>query len=149
VSAAHERLCVFVGNWYAEGRSYAEGQDADDPYASAVRWTSDESYEWLSGGFFLVHRWDALAGTRVFKGIEIIGYDADHERYFTHLFDNADNCVVYQGEVKGDVWTFTEPSTRVNITVADGGDSMTFNWEWRSGDSDWLPLCDRTAERIA
>lgn len=30
--------------------------------------TSDESYEWLDGGFFLVHRWDARAGSAVFRG---------------------------------------------------------------------------------
>lgn len=35
-SAAHRRLHAFVGKWRAEGDSYAEGQSAEDPRASAV-----------------------------------------------------------------------------------------------------------------
>jgi hypothetical protein len=54
--AAHRRLDVFIGRWHAEGTSYGEGQRADAPRASAVPWTSDESYEWLPGGFFVLHR---------------------------------------------------------------------------------------------
>jgi hypothetical protein len=51
-SAAHKRLEVFIGAWNAEGTSYGDGQDAADPRAAGVLWTSDESYEWLPGGFF-------------------------------------------------------------------------------------------------
>ena len=47
-------------------------------------WTSDEHYEWLPGGFFLLHQWDANAGTREFKGTEIIGHDEANGGYFTH-----------------------------------------------------------------
>jgi hypothetical protein len=147
-SAAHRRLGVFVGRWHAEGESYADGQRADEPLASAVPWTSEESYEWLPGGFFMLHRWDAMAGRRVFKGAEIIGYDEAEGGYFTRFFDNAGNHPEYRAAVDGDVWTFTEPATRATVRVSDGGDRMRFNWEWRNGSSDWLPLCDRVARRI-
>ena len=86
---AHRRMDVFISKWHAEGKSYADEQRTDDPLASAVPWTSDESYEWLPGGFFILHRWDAMAGMRVFKGVEIIGYDVTEGGYFTRLFDNA------------------------------------------------------------
>ena len=89
IGDAHHRLDVFVGTWHTEGTSFADGQTTDDPRASGVRWTSDEHYEWLPGGFFLLHQWDALAGTREFKGTEIIGYDEADGGYFTRFFDNA------------------------------------------------------------
>ncbi len=145
---AHRRLNAFVGNWHAEGESYAEGQQPDDPLASAAPWTSEESFEWLPGGFFLLHRWDAMAGEREFKGTEIIGYDQEQDAYFTRLFDNAGNHPEYRTTVDGNVWTFTEPATRATVTIGDDGSRMHFRWEWRNGGNDWLPLCDRVAARI-
>ena len=74
-TASHRRLEVFIGNWHAEGTSYGDGQDATDPRAAGVPWMSNESYEWLPGNFFVLHRWDAQMGEHEFKGAEIIGYD--------------------------------------------------------------------------
>ena len=79
------RLQVFIGKWHAEGKSYAGGQDQRNPYASAVPWTSDESYEWLPGNFFVLHKWNAKAGEQVFIGTEIIGYDENENHFFTYF----------------------------------------------------------------
>lgn len=146
-SDAHRRLDVFVGKWHAEGTSYADGQRAEDPRAAGVPWTSDESYEWLPGGFFVLHRWDAMAGEREFKGTEIIGYDEADGGYFTRFFDNAGFHPEYQVSLQGNVWSFAEAATRARVTVSDDG-RLTFNWEWRQPGSDWLPLCDRVATRV-
>ena len=145
---AYRPLEVFVGKWRLEGDSYGDGQQPDDPRASAVSWTSDETYEWLPGGFFLLHRWDAMVGEREFKGTEILGFDASQGGYFSHAFDNAGNHPEYTADVDGDVWTFAEPATRATVTVSDGGNRMTHVWEWRNDGSVWLPLCDRTATRV-
>ena len=146
--AAQRRLEVFIGRWHAKGESFADGQRADDPRAFAVPWTSDETYEWLPGGFFVLHRWDAMAGKRVFKGAEIIGYDEAERGYFTRFFDNAGFHPEYTARVDGNTWTFLEASTRATVTVSDDGKSISFRWEWRSGGPDWLPLCDRVATRV-
>ena len=148
-TAAHRRLDIFVGKWRATGDSYADGQEADDPLASAVRWTSDETYEWLPGGFFLLHRFDAMAGKRVFKGTEIIGFEEARGGYFSRFFDNAGNHPEYLITVQANVWTFSEPATRATVTESDDGQRMTFKWEWRNGGSNWLALCDRVAQRVS
>ena len=147
-SDAHRKLDVFVGTWRHEGESYGDGQRPDDPLASAVPWTSDESYEWLPGGFFLLHLWDAVVGKRTFKGTEILGYDESQGGYFTRMFDDSGNHPEYRASVDGDVWTFSEPATRATVTLGDDGDRMTLRWEWRNSGSDWLPLCDRVATRV-
>lgn len=144
-----ERLRAFVGRWHAEGKSYAAGQVAADPRASSVPWTSDETYEWLPGDFFLLHRWSAMVGTFAFRGTEIVGYDQKTGRYYTQFFDNAGHHSEYQVVVDGNTWTFTEPATRASATFADDGNRIDFNWEWRNGGSDWLPLCERAARRVA
>lgn len=143
-----QRLRPFVGSWRAEGKSYAVGQVAANPRASSVPWRSDETYEWLPGGFFLLHRWDAMVGTYMFRGTEIIGYDPRQGRYFTQFFDNAGNHAEYQVVVDGNTWTFSEPATRVAATFANDGNELDFRWEWMNAGSDWLPLCERTARRM-
>ena len=130
-TAAHKRLEVFIGDWHAEGTSYGDRQDAADPRAAGVPWTSDESYEWLPGNLFVLHRWEALAGE--FKGAEIMGYDEAEGGYFTRMFDNAGHHPDYRASVDGDVWSFTEAQTRATVTVQDGGGKMTFHWEWKKG----------------
>ena len=147
-TAAHHRLEVFIGDWHAEGTSYGDGQDATDPRAAGVPWTSDESYVWLPGNFFVLYRWDAQMGKHAFKGAEIMGYDEAEGGYFTRMFDNAGHHPDYRASVDGDVWNFTEAQTRAAVTVQDGGDKMTFNWEWKNGGRKWLPLCDRVAVRM-
>lgn len=140
-SAAHGKLEVFVGKWHAEGTSYGEGSDG-------VPWTSEESYEWLPGGFFLLHRWDAMTGERAFQGTEILGYDEAEGGYFTRFFDNSGFHPEYRATVDGDVWRFEEPETRATVTVEDEGNRMRFKWEWRNGGPEWVPLCDRVATKV-
>lgn len=141
------QLQAFIGKWHAEGTSYADGQDKDNPYASAAPWTSDESYEWLPGNFFVLHKWNAKAGKREFIGTEIIGYDDTKQKFFTNFFDNAGFHPIYEATVNENVWTFSEPNTRVKVTFNDTN-TITFNWEWKNQGSDWLPLCDRIAKRV-
>ena len=144
---AHRQLDAFVGHWHAEGKSYADGQQADDPRATAVDWDSDEVYEWMEGGYFLVHRWDATVGKRVFRGTEIIGHDPQGG-YFTRFFDNAGHHPEYKVAVDGDTWTFEEPGTRATVAFADDGASLEIAWQWRNDGSDWLPLCDLVSRRV-
>ena len=148
-SAAHRQLDVFVGKWRARGESYGgPGQSPADPRANPAVWTSEETYEWLPGGFFMLHRWDAQIGTRAFKGTEIIGYDEAEGGFFTRMFDNAGNHPEYVATVSGNTWTFSEPSTRAVVSLSGDGNRMELRWEWREGDGEWLPLCDRTANRV-
>lgn len=147
-AAAREHLSVFVGKWRTSGQSFAEGQRAEDPRASAVPWTSVESYEWLPGGHFLLHRWDAMVGAYPFQGTEIIGFNESKGGYFSHLFDNAGNHGEYSGERSGNLWKFNEPGTRSVITVTSDGQEMDVVWQWTNGGREWLPLCERRAWRL-
>ena len=61
---------------------------------------SDESYEWLPGGFFVLHRWDAQTGKHPFKGAEVMGYDETEGGYFTRMFDNAGHHPEYRASVE-------------------------------------------------
>ena len=110
-----------------------------------VPWISDESNEWLLGGCFVLHRCD----TQSFIGAEIMGYDEAEGGYFTRMFDSAGHHPNYCANANGDIWKFTKAQSRATVTVAEGGDKMTVNREWKNGGKKWLPLCDRVALRTS
>jgi hypothetical protein len=62
-----QRLGALVGRWRSEGHV-----EADVP----VPITGTDIYEWLPGGFFLVHRVDVVIGQQPVQALELIGeYD--------------------------------------------------------------------------
>jgi hypothetical protein len=145
---AHERLHVFIGKWHAEGTSYAAGQTKQNPRGATEKWLSDETFEWLSGQFFVLQRWDAVTGSSPFSGAAIINWDDANRRYMTRSYENHGFVRDYSTRVDGHTWTFTGESERACVEFTDGGNVQTIAWEWRQPNEDWLPLCDRVARRV-
>jgi Protein of unknown function (DUF1579) len=82
-SAEIQRLHLFVGKWNTEGETHAS---ADAP---AVKVTGVNTYEWMTGKFFLVHRADGHMGNEELNTLEFIGYDASSQMYTCHSFVGA------------------------------------------------------------
>jgi hypothetical protein len=154
VGAELQELDFFVGHWHAEGTSFGAERPGTDPRVHGVPWVSDESYVWLPGGYFLMHRWHEHGTEHAFVGTEILGFNppgfqaglAGRGGYFSELFDNRGHHLHYTVHKVGNVWTFDEATTRAIVTVHDR-DTVTFNWEWKYNGAVWLPLCDRLARR--
>jgi hypothetical protein len=138
----HRRLDVFVGGWTAEGMT-ASG--ASDP---SENMTQQHTYEWLPGGFHLLHRWAGHVGTHQRHGVEIIGYDAAADAYEVHLFDSDGWVRIYQARVRDRVWTFTGTRERCLIMFGDDGRTMTAHWDRSPDGATWEPLCDSRAIRV-
>ena len=68
-TAKHRALGVFAEKWITHGTIRA----TDDAAASEMR--AIDQYEWLPGGFFMLHKVDALIAGTVSQSIEVIGYD--------------------------------------------------------------------------
>ncbi len=146
-SSELNQLNCFIGTWHAEGTSFGEIQDVNNPKDNGVKWVSDETYQWLPGNCFVIHNWHAKTGNSVFIGTEIIGYDEKTGKFYTYFFDNNGNHPIYTATVRGNEWNFFEENTRATITVEDQ-DTIIYNWEWKHDGSDWLPLCNRIAKRV-
>lgn len=143
-----KKLEDFIGKWHHEGTSYGEGQDVNNPEGNPKPWISDESYEWLPGNFFVLHKWTAKTGETPFIGTEIIGYNEQRNEFYSYFFDNGGNHPVYTITEKNREWSFFEPFTRATQTFEDK-DTISIRWEWKHDGSDWLPLCNRVAKRVS
>lgn len=69
------QLNKFVGVWQTKGIMKM-------PDGSSVDINGTDSYEWLPGKFFMIHRViDVHMGDLVANAIEIIGYDTSKQKY--------------------------------------------------------------------
>jgi Protein of unknown function (DUF1579) len=146
-SPEHQLLNVFVGKWHLEGLSYGSGQSKENPYDSSVRWSGEESYEWLPGGFFLVNNFNAQIGNAAINGMEIIGYDAASQTYPSQLFDNYGRIYLGQRIVRDGVWIYTVEDYRTTYVLSDDGNTMTTHWDWLS-ETDWLSLVELKGTKL-
>lgn len=131
----HALLQPFVGRWRTRGQVRAT---ADAP---AVEIEGTDSYEWLPGGFFLLHRVDVRIGGQPAQALEVIGWDADAGSFFMHSYDDHGNTGIMRMSVREDVWTFLGDAERFTGGFSDGGDTLSGHWERRDG-SEWLPWMD-------
>lgn len=148
-TAEHKRLSIFVGTWNLEGRQHATrvGPAADI--------TGTERFEWLSGGFFLVHHFDARVGGQPAACIEVTGYDASTGTYPTHTYYNNGQSAEWQLVDRDGSWILTGEwsmggetvAVRCTIEFADEGRSRTAKWESSSDGARWETFWDVKAIR--
>lgn len=139
---ALKRLSVFVGKWNTEGQLRAT------PSNPAVKIIGTDIYEWLPGGFFLVHRVDVRMGDEEVKSVEIIGYDASSNIYPMRYFDNKGNSGTSQAIVRNGDWIFIGESERSTVTFSDNNNIITASWERLSDGSNWSPWMEVKLTRV-
>jgi hypothetical protein len=148
-TAEHKRLSIFVGTWNLEGRQHETwvGKAADI--------TGAEQFEWLTGGYFLVHHFDARVGSDPAACIEVTGYDASTGTYPTHTYYNNGFRAEWQPTERDGVWILTgewplggeSVSVRCTIEFADQGNSKRAKWESSRDGARWETFWDVKATR--
>jgi hypothetical protein len=153
-----QRLGALAGRWRSEGHIVAE---------TPVPITGTDSYEWLPGGFFLVHRVDVVIGRQRVQALELIGeYDPATDSFTARAYDNLGNVTVMRARVDDQgVWRFTggsdvapvarpastDAGTAVRSTLRVDADrsGMTARWERSEDGATWQPWMDMTFTRMS
>lgn len=130
------RLNIFVGKWVTEGLIM------ESPAGPAAKLKATDTYEWLPGGYFLIHHVDGMMGDKEVKTIEIIGYDATSQMYFTHAYDNYGSVASYHANLLGRDWTITGKTERFTGTFSVDGNALFGTWELLGNDERWAHWMD-------
>jgi hypothetical protein len=146
----HERLDAFVGKWHMEGQQIA------GPAGAAATISAIETYEWLSGGQFLIHRFDGHIGNTEAACIEIIGFEPERRCYRAHSFYNNGHVNVWDLEHRDGQWRFLGDwnaggrSMKVRCTTTFGADGQTMQgkWEHSNDGSSWQTFWEVSARRV-
>jgi Protein of unknown function (DUF1579) len=152
-----QRLGALVGWWRSEGRILGE---------VPVPISGTDVYEWLPGGFFLVHRVDVVVGQQKVRALELIGpYDPATKAFVARAYDNLGNVTVTRARVdEQGAWRFTGGGAvaavartffadgngvmRSTLTVSPDRSGMTARWERGDDGASWQPWMEVTFTRM-
>jgi Protein of unknown function (DUF1579) len=134
----HNLLNSLIGSWITVGETIpADG-------APAVKIHASDVYEWVAGGFFVVHTaYGCIGDTRV-GGIEMIGYDPVTKRFRTHFFDSQGNISNQDLTFHDGRWTWSGPHARATGVLSEGGRAMPTVHEWSDDGVNWRPSMNVT-----
>ncbi|WP_219415229.1 DUF1579 family protein [Pseudonocardia nigra] len=135
-------LDVLVGRWTSSGRTVAR------PGEPSIAITGTDTYEWLPGGHFLVHRVDVRVGEEQVDVLEVIGRDEDGTIAMRSFDHRGDSAVMHASVDAAGTWTFAGPAERAQLVVAEDGRSMSARWERRAGNG-WEHWMDMEFHRTA
>jgi hypothetical protein len=130
-----KHLDEFVGTWNTQWRA------TDNSSNSTFKTIGTDRYEWLPGGFFLIHHVDVHMEDEDYKVIEIIGgYDAASQTYPMRSFDSRGSIQEMTAAVSAEgVWRFVGKTMRATLIGSADGNTKTAKWERSSDGLNWLP----------
>ena len=129
---ALSRLSRFVGVWDTAGEVLMGG--------SRIPFRATDEYEWLRGGFFLLHRFSAAMPDGEISGIEVIGQIGDGNTYSMISFDSTGSSAFMTAHEEGERWIFAGERARFSGAFSDDGRRFTGRWETASeSSSGWEP----------
>jgi Protein of unknown function (DUF1579) len=148
-----QRLAPLLGTWESEDHTN------DDMLGPGVPVTSVETYDWLEGGYFLVHTYETAFGDEpAQKGVNYWGYDTDAKKFRIIFFSNngpfTEQGNRYQGEVTADRLTLEGPA-RFQYALDDAGrikvnadGTISVSWWLRDEDGNWQPWMHNTFRKL-
>jgi hypothetical protein len=96
------------------------------------------TFEWMEGGFFLIHHFQMGQGDEKVKGIEYIYYDPDTQTLRTHMMDKSGANFTYTWDVtEKEFWNWFGEKGSNNFshsTFSADGNTLTGRWQWPNPD---------------
>ena len=143
-------LNVFAGKWLTNGQQH---QSAVGP---AAKITAVETYEWLPGECFLIHRFDGRVGDDPAVCLEVIGRDAANEDYPVHTYYHNGVRNEWRLHERDGAWLLTgkwdiggKPTdVRCTLVFSEDGEAMESKWEYADGGHDWHAFWEIEARKV-
>ena len=142
-TAKHRALGVLAGKWITQGTIRAT------EHAASSEMRAIDRYEWLPGGFFMLHKVDALIGGTVSQSIEVIGYDAKQACYVRRSYDNQGASDGFTARLKGRAWSIDGEKVRFRGAFDAGGSVLAGTWDQRSSEGRWSPWMEIELRKVA
>lgn len=129
----HKKLEVFIGKWMTEGETTAA------PGAPPMPILASDVYEWVPGGFFILHTAYGRVGSAEVGGVEMIGYDADNKNYRVTFFDSEGNQTAHTLTPRDGKWMWQGEHARCTGVLSGDGKTWTAHHERSDDGKTWTP----------
>lgn len=147
--AEYKRLDPFVGAWTTAGTTQGGHQ------AGAGKIAATHTYEWMSGGYFLVHRWDGQVGGTAMNGLEVLGFDARTKAYTARFFDSMGTSGTLRATPQGNAWPWAgdadaagKPMKQRCTMILVNPDTFTTRCEYSPDGFKWLVALETRSTRV-
>lgn len=137
---SHFHLDAFTGRWKSEGTNFSADGKSENFFG-------EDCYEWLTGEFFLVNRFDRPAPSGAFSGMGWIGYDPVSGGYLSYSISNLGYLRIYEVEIIEGEMRFTGDHERAVLQLSPDRHELRGHWEQSQDGHTWKPLCDFNARR--
>lgn len=132
----YQELEKFVGNWNTIGLIPATKESPE------ISVKGSDSYEWLPGQFFLLHKVDVLVGNDRNETLEVIGYDKHAGYYILQHYDNKGHSGRMTGTLSDGVWTFLGDTLRFRGGFKNNNKEFSGTWEQLNDGRKWVHFMD-------
>jgi hypothetical protein len=132
----HKQLNKFVGKWNTSGRIPSTDKTPE------VEVKGTDTYEWLPGEFFLLHKVDVHIGDERNQTLEVIGFDTQPNEYTMQYYDNKGESGKMKASIKKDIWTFENDKLRFTGTFKDNDNEFSGTWEQSENATTWTKMMD-------
>jgi Protein of unknown function (DUF1579) len=109
---------------------------------------ASDIYEWVAGGFFVLHTAYGRIGDSDVGGIELIGYEPETTSYRSYFFDSQGNISNQDLSFSEGTWTWSGEHARATGTLSDDGRTMPTLHEWSDDGVNWRPSVDVTLCKV-
>ena len=127
------RFEIFIGVWNTTG----EVLETESSPAGVL--TATDTYRWLPGRHFIVHDVDARFDGQPARSMEVMGYDAARQRYFTRSFDDQGLEDVFVVDLTGRQWRIQGHSMRFQGSFDAARQRLSGLWERKGPNRRWKP----------
>ncbi len=138
---SHEQLAPFIGIWRTSGQILATDT------SPAILVHGIDSYEWLPGEYFLLHKVDVMIGENKINNTEIIGWDYETGNYFMHAYDTSGIYSCMHATVNGNHWVYEGPTEKFVGGFNKDRSEFSGLWYTREKDTAWQQWMDIKLEK--
>ena len=141
-SAEHKQMELFIGKWINEGHTVAaEG-------APSMKILTSDVYEWMPGGFLVIHSAYGLIDKMGGGGMEIMGYDAAKKRHMSYFFDSQGNISTHEITIDDNTCKWQGERTRCTAIFTNNGNTQTAHHERLDENGKWVPSMEVVLTRV-
>ena len=138
----HKRLDVLIGKWMTAGETVASNG------APAMTILASDVYEWVPGGFFVLHTAYGRVGDIDVGGVEMIGYDPANKNYRVTFFDSQGNQTSHTLTPRDGKWIWQGEHTRCTAVFSNANRVFTAHHERSDDGVRWLPSMTVTLSKV-
>ncbi len=150
VTAHHQAMSFFLGDWTASGTSRIS------PKSPAAPFTLKEHGEFVTDGYFLESKTSMKSDLGTVNSQRVMGYNVEGKTYTYNVYNSLGEHQVALGHLNGNTWTWNSEEKLNGLVikgrytiVETGPNTFTFKSEVAAPKGGWATVMEGKATRVA